>query len=104
MENEEARWEEEHNFCKVFYNVGEKVDNLFSEYEKALGHEKEDVDDNRSANHEGGGEDPPHSPSSCDSSHHSNRDSKHTSKKPFFKLDVKFDLPMYNRECSAEKS
>ena len=78
------------------------MDKLFLKYEKALGHEKQDVDENRSENHEGGGECPPPSPSSTDSSHHSNRDSKHTSKKPFFKLDVKFDLLIYVGECNAE--
>ena len=101
MENEEDRWEEKQNFRKVLYNMSEKVDMLFSEYEKALGHEKEDVDDNRSGNHEGGGEEPHPSPSSCDSSYHSKRNSKLTSKKPFFKLDVNFEVPMYNGECSA---
>jgi len=30
MENEEACWEEEQNFRKVFYNMAEKVDKLFS--------------------------------------------------------------------------
>jgi len=48
MENEEARWEEEQNFRKVFYNMAKNVDKLFSEYEKALGHEKQYKDDNRS--------------------------------------------------------
>jgi len=103
MANEEARWEEEHNFRKVFYNMVGKVDKLFVEYEKELGHEKKDADDHGSENLEGGGADPPPSPSSSDISHHSQRNSKNTSKKPFFKLDVNFDLPMYNGECSAEK-
>ena len=48
MENEEALWKEEQNFRKVFYNMADKVDKLFSEYEKAFGHKKKDVDDNRS--------------------------------------------------------
>ena len=48
MENEEALWEEEQNFCKVFYNMAEKVDKLFSGDEKTLGHEKQDVNENRS--------------------------------------------------------
>ena len=47
MENEEAHQEEEHNFRKVFYNMADKVDKLFSEYEKALSHGKEGVNDNR---------------------------------------------------------
>ena len=50
MENEEARWEEEQNFRKLFYNMAGKVDQLFVEYEKALGHEKKDVDDHGSRN------------------------------------------------------
>lgn len=70
--NEEARQEEEHNFRKVFYNMAEKLDKLLSKYEKELGHDKEYVNDNRSENHEGGGEQPPPSPYSSDSSHHSN--------------------------------
>ena len=90
--NEEAHLEEEQNFQKVFYNIVGKVDHLLVEYEKAFGHEKKGINDNRSANHEGGGEEPPLSPPSSYSPHHSNRDSKHTSKKPFFKLDVNFDL------------
>jgi len=83
MEKKEAHWEEEHNFCKVFYNIEEKVDKLFLEYEKALGHEKKYVDESGSENHEGVKKEPPPSPSSSDTSHHSNHDYKHTSKKPF---------------------
>lgn len=83
--------------------MAEKVEKLFSEYEKGIRHKKKDVDDNRSVNREGGGEYPPPSPSLSDSSHQSNQDSKPTSKKPFFNLDEKFDLSMYNGECSAEK-
>lgn len=52
--------------------MAEKVDKLFSEYEKAIRHEKKDVDNNRLVNHEGGGEELPPSFSSSDSSHHSN--------------------------------
>ena len=83
--------------------MGEKVDKLFAEYEKIIKNEKEELDDHTSINHGGSGEEPPPSPSSSDISHHSNHDSKHTSKKLFFKLDIKFVLLMYNRECSAEK-
>lgn len=58
--------------------------------------------------HGGGGEEPPPSPFtneifSSSSSHHSNRHHKNTSKKPFSKLDVKFDFPTYNGEHNAEK-
>lgn len=47
-----------------------KVDKLFTEYEKVLGHEKKDVDDHGSKIHEGGGEEPPSSSYSSDSSDH----------------------------------
>jgi len=50
MANEEAHSEDEQNFQKVFYNMAGNVDKLFTEYEKALGHEKKDVDDHESAN------------------------------------------------------
>ena len=57
--------------------------------------------------HGNDGEEPPPSPSRSEgspSSHdHNHRNSKDASKKPFFKLDVKFDLPMFNGECSAKK-
>jgi len=50
MANEEAHWEEEQNFRKVFYNITGKVDKLFANYENALGHEKKDTDDHESTN------------------------------------------------------
>ena len=110
MENEEAHWEEEQNFHKVFYNMAKKVDKLFSEYEKELGHGKEVVNDNRSSNHEGGGEEPPPSPYSSDNSssyhssfHHSNMHKRNASKNRFLKLDVKFDLPIFSGDSNAEK-
>jgi len=57
--------------------------------------------------HGNSGEEPPPSPSTSESSssshHHHHRNSGDASKKPFFKLDVKFDLPMFNGESNAEK-
>ena len=44
---------------------------------------------------------PSMSESSSSSHHHYHRNSRDASKKPFFKLDVKFDLPMYNSESNA---
>lgn len=82
--------------------MARKVDKLFTEYEKALGHEKKDVNDHGSENHEDGREEPPPSLSS-DGSHYSHRNSMQTSKKPFFNLDVKFDPLMYNGESNAKK-
>lgn len=81
--------------------MAEKMDKLFSEYDKALQHEKKDTDDRGLAHQGDGGEDSRPSPSSSDSSHHSNCDSRHTYKKYFIKLDVKFDFPMYVGECNA---
>ena len=56
--------------------------------------------------HGNGEEEPPPSPSTSESSysshHHHRRNSRGASKKPFFKLDVKFDPPMYNGESNAE--
>jgi len=85
-----------------------KVDNLFSEYEKTIKHEKKELDDHTSVNHGGGGKDPPPSPSTSDSSsssssHHSNGHHRNASKKHVFKLDVKFYFPTYNAECNAKK-
>ena len=57
--------------------------------------------------HGNGEEEPPPSPSTSESSssshHHHHINSTYSSKKPFFKLDVKFDLPMFNDESNAEK-
>ena len=83
----------------------EKVEKLFAECGKTIKLEKKGADDHVSVNHGDGGEAPPPSPSSSDSSssssHHSCRRHRHTSKKPFLKLDVNFDLPMYTGECNA---
>ena len=57
--------------------------------------------------HVNGGEEPPPSPSTSESysssHHHHHRNSRDASKKHFFKLDVKFELPMFNGESNAEK-
>ena len=88
--------------------MAKKVDKLFVEYEKKIKPEKKEPDDHASVNHEGGRGEPPEppSPSSSDnsssSSHHSNMHNRNTSKKPFLNLDVKFYLPTYNGEYSAD--
>lgn len=50
---------------------------------------------------------PPPSPSvgesSSSSHHHNHKNPRDASKKPFFKLDVKFYLPMFNGESNTEK-
>ena len=105
MVDEEAHWEEEWNYHKEFYNMANKVDKLFAKYEKIVKPEKKNVDNHGSVNHGVGGEEPPPSPSPSDSSssssHHYCRRHRHTSKKHFLKLDVKFDLPMYTGECNT---
>jgi hypothetical protein len=70
---------------------------------------------NALVNQGGGGEEPPEPPSSpsasstsssaSSSSHsqHSKVPHKEPQKKPLLKLDVKFDLPMFNGEANAEK-
>jgi hypothetical protein len=73
-------------------------------------------EDNASVNHGIGGDplklpSPSSSSSSSSSSSHSHHSlhSHHssfhpsTSKKPFLKLDVKFDFPMFNGEANADK-
>jgi len=107
MADKEARWEEERNYCKTFYNMANKVDKLFAKYEKTLKLEKNGSNDHASVNHGGGGEEPPPSPStsesSSSSSHHSNKNQRNASKKSFFKLDVKFDLLVFTGESNVEK-
>ena len=90
--------------------MAKKVDRLFAEYEKTIKPEMKEPYDNASVNHEGGRGEPPKppSPSSSDSSssssfHHSNKHHQNASKKPFLKLDVKFNSRTYNGECSADK-
>ena len=102
--------EEERNYYKVFFTMAEKVDKMFAEHDNTIKPEKKQPDKLGSVNHEGGRGEPPKlpSPSSSDSSsssssHHSNKHHRNTSKKPFFKLYVKFDFPTYNGVCNVEK-
>ena len=81
----------------------ENVSQFLSRLEKA----EERKPEEQGSTHGNGGEEPPPSPSTSESSssshHHNNRNSRDASKKPFFKLDVKFDLPVFNGESNAEK-
>jgi len=88
--------------------MAKKVEKLFTMYEKKIKPKKKELYDHASVNHEGGRGDPPEPPSpssndsfSSSSSHHSNMHHRNTSKKPFFKIYVNFDLPTYNGECNA---
>ena len=104
MDDDELN-EEELNFCKTFYTMADWVEKLFSRLGKLekLG---ENALERRGSPHGDDGGDPPPSPpareSSSSSSHHHHRNSGNASNKPFFKLDVKFDLPMYNGESNVE--
>ena len=103
MADEEAHHEEERNFHKTFYTMGENVSQLLSRLEKVEERNLEEQGSLRGND----GEEPPPSPSTSESSssshHHNRRNSRDASKKPFFKLDVEFDLPMFNVESNAEK-
>lgn len=109
MTNEDARLEEDKNHRKSFYMMVEKVDKLFTKYEKMMKTEKkEGPNDHVSMNHEGGGKEPPepHSPLSSESyfsssSHYSRGRKNHTN--PFLKLDFKFDMVVFSGESNAEK-
>ena len=99
---DEAHLEEKHNFRKTFYSMEENVSKLVLRLEKA----EERNPEEQGSTHGNGGEEPPPSPTASEGSpsshHHNRRNSKDASKKPFFKLDVKFDLPMFNGESNAE--
>lgn len=84
----------------------DRVEKLFSRLEKIESAEKITLE-GQGLVHEDDGGDPPPSPSTSESyssSHHHNHiNPKDASKKPFPKLDVKFDLPMFNGESNADK-
>ena len=103
MAEDEAHLEEERNFRKTFFSMAENISQLVLRLEKV----EERNPEGQGSAHGNGGEEPPPSPSASEGSpsshHHNRRNSKDASKKPFFKLDVKFDLPMFNGESNAEK-
>jgi len=101
---DEDRNEEELNFRKTFYTMADRVERLFSRLERLEKTGYHSLEGQGSVHGDGGGNPPPsgnESPSS--SSNHHNKNSGNASNKPFFKLDVKFDLPVYNGESNAEK-
>ena len=113
--------EEEWVFRKAFLDMTEMVRILYQERNDRLvgegfKHQKEGEgssrgkkgDDNSKKGHGGNGNPP--SPSSSSSSTSSSSTSviephkpKSSGKSPFLKLDVKFELPMFNGEVDAEK-
>lgn len=100
---------DDRNYHNAFYAMTEKVDNLFSKYEKTIAkpEKNEGTNYNASVNHEGGGEYRLEPPSPYFGEIFSSFSSRHsigrkTHKIPFFKLDVKFDLSMFSGESNAE--
>ena len=111
MGDDDARSKMEKNF----HQMVDKVDKLFTYYEKRMTNEKKPKqEDNSLVNQEGGGKDPipPSSPSSASSSlssssshltPHPKAPPKEPLKRPLLKLNLKFDLPMFNGEANTEK-
>jgi hypothetical protein len=115
MAEEDKCEEHEKNFHMVFYRMSKIVKRMYGDYEKRMKKKEKKkeahVDDDASINQEVGGDplEPPSSPSSSSSSssknsHHSQHSSHKASfKKPLLKLDVNFDLPMFNGDANPEK-
>jgi hypothetical protein len=114
MVEEDKHDEHEKNFHMVFYCMSETIERMYGDYEKRMkkkGKKKEAQADVDASVNQGAGGDPPKTPSSPSSyssssseySHHSH-DSSHKIyfKKPLLKLDVKFSLPMFNRDANPE--
>ena len=104
--DDDVRNEEELNFHKTFYTPADQVEKFFSRLEK-LEKAGENASEGKGSGHGNNGGDPPPSPPAREIyssySHHHHRNSGNAYNKPFFKLDAKFDLPMYNGESNAEK-
>ena len=102
--DENVRNEEELNFCKILYAMADRVQKLFSRLDK-LESAGENALEGQGSMHGDDGGDPPPSPSTSGSSSYSSQNrhwnSGNASKRPFLKLDVKIDLPMYIGESNA---
>jgi hypothetical protein len=115
MEKDDKRDEHEKNFHMVFYRMLEMVEQMYGDYEKRMkkkGKKNEEHADDDSLVNQGVGGDPPEPPSSPSSSSSSSSEHSHQSqhsshkasfKKPLLKIDVKFDLPMFNGDVNLEK-
>ena len=104
--DDDARHEKELNFHKTLYTMADWVEKLFSRLEK-LEKARDNASEGQGSRHGDNGGYPPPSPPvseiSSSSSHHHHRNSGNASNKHFFKLNVKFYLPMYNDKSNAEK-
>jgi len=109
-EGHEGMFEDKRNFRKAFFEISEMVKVLFEERNIRLQGESS----NPPKCNGGNGDkppptpfySPPYSPSSSSTltpSHTPPRTPKGHGKTPLLKLDVKFELPMYNGEIDAEK-
>jgi hypothetical protein len=87
---------------------------MYGEYQKRMKKKRKkketQANDNALLNQEARGDAPKprfspsiYSSSSSHHSHHSNASHKSSFKKPLLKLDVKFDLPMFNGDANLEK-
>jgi hypothetical protein len=116
MANEESRGtlpSEEETFRKDFYDMTEMVKVLFEERNAILQGENSnppkgngDSGDKTPKGNGGNGDSPPPSPPSSTSSTISQpppNSPKEHGKTPLLKLDIKFELSMYNGEVNAEK-
>jgi hypothetical protein len=112
MASEEGLSQDEKEFQKDFFAMSEMMKVLYEDYLKR----KRPILGESSKGKNEKGEDPPQippspppsppsspsSPSSSISSSNSN-EKKHKNKMPLLKLDVKFELPMYDGEVNAER-
>ena len=112
MADEKYREENEKTFCKAFYQMADRLEKLFADYQERL--EKKKTKKEKAENNAlGKGGDPfelpsPSSSSSFESSSIASSNPKKQpentkSDLPYLKLDIKFDFPTYNGELNAEK-
>ena len=112
MVDEEYQGEDEKAFCKAFYQMADRVENLFAYYQERLEKKKMKKDQAKDSAW-GKGKDPLalYSPSSSSSSKSSSTTSSNPKKQhenaksdlPYLKLDIKFEFPTYNGELNTKK-
>ena len=110
MTDESYREEDEKAFHKAFYQMSDRVEKMFVDYQERL-EKKKEKKENAQNNALGKGGDPsePSSPSSYSSFEISSTTSLNPKKQPekaksnlaYLKLDIKFDFPTYNGELNA---
>jgi hypothetical protein len=115
MDEEDKHVEHDKKFHMVFYCMSDMVEKMYGDYEKRMekkGKKNEASTDENSSVNQGVVGNPPVPPSSPSSSSSSSSDNSHRShhsshkasfKKPLLKLDINFDLPMFNGDANHEK-